>query len=189
MADVEFRTNAEAKARALGLDSFLLWNVSHAHLYTRDSSDVFNCDKQWDDLKDITTRTGVTTNRQRWQQLATEIIGYLNDLFDRGSLKGRPFIEAYRSGGITALVMENAGEVTEALTAAVRRDAMLRNEMTLWWNRYGAEYASGSIEQVLAQVILSNWIGKILFAHILREKDNRAQRIASIELILRQNKP
>lgn len=178
--DFDFRDNAETKARALGLDSFLLWNVSQAHLYIRNAADVFSCEKQWNDLADITTRTAVTSNRQRWERLASEIIGYLNDLFDRGTLEGRQFIEAYRSGGVTALIMENAGEVTEALTSAARKDADLRNEMTLWWDRYGAEYASGTKEQVLAQAIVSNWIGKILFAHILREKDVRAQRVASI---------
>jgi hypothetical protein len=179
--DFDFRDNAEIKARALGLDSFLLWNVTHAHLYTRDSiTDEFTCVHQWDDLSDITTRTAVPANRRRWQTLAEEIIAHLNGLFDSGSLEGRQFIEAYRSGGVTALIMENAGDVTDALTTAARRDATLRNEMTLWWNRYGAEYASGTMEQVLGQAIISNWIGKILFAHILRETDQRAQRIASI---------
>lgn len=179
--DYEFRSNAEAKARALGLDSFLLWNVSNAHLYTRNSdTDLFSCTEEWNDLADITTRTAVTTNRHRWEALATEIVGYLNGLFDRGELEGRQFIEAYRSGGITELIMENAGEVKDTLTAAAIRDARLRAEMTLWWNRYGAEYGSPTMEQALAQAIISNWIGKILFAHILRETDARAQRISTI---------
>ncbi|MGC3973221.1 MAG: hypothetical protein QM771_02385 [Nitrospira sp.] len=38
-----------------------------------------------------------------------------------------------------------------------------------------------SKEQALSQAIISNWIGKILFAHILRERDQRAQLIASID--------
>ncbi len=179
--DFDFRQNAEIKARALGLDSFLLWNVSQAHLYVRNSSDVFTCIKQWSELSDITTREAVITNRERWHNLASEIISYLNDLFDRGTLEGRQFIEAYRSGGVTALIMGNAGEVTDALKIAARQDSTLRNEMILWWDRYGAEYASGTMENVLGQAIVSNWIGKILFAHILREKDQRAQRISSIK--------
>ena len=178
--DFDFRDNAETKARALGLDSFFLRNVSNAYLYIRNSFDVFTCERRWTDLSDITTRTAVTSNRKRWLDLASEIIGYLNDLFDRGTLEGRQFIEAYRSGGVTALVMENAGDVAEALKSAARKNFTLRNEMTLWWNRYGAEYASGTMENVLAQAIISNWIGKILFAHILREKDARARRISSI---------
>lgn len=124
--DYEFRRNAELKARALGLDSFL-WNVSHARLYIREPvSDLFVAGNEWSDLADITTRAGVVPNYQRWKNLAGEIFTYLNDLFDRGSLEGRQFIDAYRSGGITALIMENAGLVSDALIEAGRRDATLR---------------------------------------------------------------
>ncbi|MFP5339512.1 MAG: N-6 DNA methylase [Gammaproteobacteria bacterium] len=179
--DAEFRMNAEIKARALGLDSFLLWNVSHAHLFVRDSAtDAFRRTHAWSDLADIATRTAVVRNRARWEALAEAIFGYLNDLFDRGALQGRQFIDAYRSGGITALIMENAGQVAEALVEASQRDVTLRAEMILWWNRYRAEYSDGTMEQVLAQAVISNWIGKILFGHILREKDIRAQRVAAI---------
>lgn len=180
--DADFRENAEIKARALGLDSFLLWNVSHAHLYVRDANtDQFVRNQMWNGLGDIATRAAVVGNRQRWEQQATEIIGYLNDLFDRGSLEGRQFIDAYKSGGITSLIMENAGQVAEALMNAARRDGTLRAEMTLWWDRYRAEYAEGTMDRVLAQAIISNWIGKILFGQILREKDARAQRVAAID--------
>lgn len=179
--DADFRENAEIKARALGLDSFLLWNISHAHLYVRDAkTDAFVRNQEWNNLKDIRTRTAVVRNRARWEALAEAIFGYLNDLFDRGTLQGRQFIEAYRSGGVTALIMENAGQVTEALVEASKRDGKLRAEIILWWNRYQAEYAGSRMEQVLAQAVISNWIGKILFGHILREKDIRAQRVATI---------
>mgnify|MGYP001002935945 CR=1 FL=1 len=93
--DAEFRENAETKARALGLDSFLLWNVSHAHLFVRDPrTDAYVRSQTWDDLADISTRTSVVRNRARWEELAGRIIGYLNDLFDRGTLQGRQFIDA-----------------------------------------------------------------------------------------------
>ncbi|MEN0081124.1 N-6 DNA methylase [Flavobacterium lindanitolerans] len=179
--DYEFRRNAEIKARALGLDSFLLWNVSHAHLYVRNAErDIFELSHEWTDLSDITTRQGVAANRQRWEAVAAEIFLYLNDLFDRGTLEGRQFIEAYRSGGITSLIMENAEEVANAVTDATKRNAALRAQMILWWDRYKAEYGQGTMEQVLAKAIISNWIGKILFAHILREQDHRAQQVATI---------
>lgn len=180
--DYEFRNNAEVKARALGLDSFLLWNVSHAHLYTRNSiNDKFEISYVWADLADISSRRGVITNRSRWEALAAQIISYLNDLFDRGTLEGRQFIDAYRSGGVTSLIMENADEIASILSSAAHRDVMLRAEMTLWWERYRAEYGAGTMEHVLAKAIISNWVGKLLFAHILREQDHRAQQIANID--------
>lgn len=178
--DYEFRNNAEYKAKSLGLDSFLLWNVSQARLYIKDVGGNFILRKEWNYLVDITTRTGVMPNRQRWEKLAEEILGYLNDLFDRGTLEGRQFIEAYRSGGVTALIMENADAVATALNDAACRDATLRAEIALWWDRCQAEYGSKTKESALAQAIISNWVGKILFAHILREKDQRAHAIASL---------
>lgn len=179
--DYEFRHNAEIKARALGLDSFLLWNVSHARLYIYNSeNNSFERNRDWSDLSDITTRTNVVPNRARWEAVATQIFGYLNGLFDRGELEGRQFVEAYRSGGVTALIMENASGVSVALTAAARQNSNLRARMVLWWDLYKAEYSTGTMEQVLAQAVISNWIGKILFAHILRETDQRAQQIATI---------
>lgn len=182
--DAEFRENAEAKARALGLDSFLLWNVSNAHLYARNThTDAFVRIQTWNELADITTRAAVVRNRSRWEALTDTIWSYLNDHFERGTLQGRQFIDAYRSGGVTALIMENAGQVTEAFVEASKRDNMLRAEVTLWWDRYRTEYTGGMKEpkeQVLAKAVISNWIGKILFSHILREKDARARRVTTI---------
>ena len=179
--DPEFRRNAEIKADALGLDSFLLWNVTRARLYVReDLNGEFNLASEWADLADITTRAAVLPNRGRWEKLAETIVGMLNDMFDRGDLVGRPFVEAYRSGGVTSLIMENSGVVAEALTEAARRDGRLRAEVILWWDKYRAEYGDGEREDVLAKAVLSNWIGKLLFANILRETDHRAKAVADI---------
>ena len=180
--DHEFILNAEKKANTLGLDSFLLWNVSHARLYIRETeTKKFVLENEWTNLSDITERNSVLHKRQRWEDLASEIISYLNDLFDRGSLEGRQFIDAYRSGGITALIMENTDLVAEALHKAVTRDGNFRAEVVLWWDKYKDEYSDKSRENALAQAVILNWVGKFLFAHILREKDKRARRIANIQ--------
>lgn len=179
--DYEFRENATTKALALGLDSFVLWNVSEAHLYTRKpQSETFSLKKKWESLSDITTRSAVLANRDRWEALADQIVSYMNDLFDNGTLEGRQFIDAYQSGGITSLIMENSGLVAEALRDAAKRSSVLRAEMILWWDTYQAEYGGEKMETVLAQAVISNWIGKLLFAHILRETDTRAHAVAGI---------
>lgn len=180
--DHEFRHNATQKAIALGLDSFVLWNVSHAHLYVRGGdTKIYSCTKRWDTLAHIRSRDSIVSNRQQWEALATEIINHVNDLFDRGSLKGRQFVEAYKSGGVTSLIMENTDDVAGALQVSARRDANLKAEITLWWERYKSEYGGGdNTYKKLAQANISNWIGKFLFAHILQEKDNRAQAVSQI---------
>jgi len=181
ISDGEFRHNAEIKANALGLDSFVLWNVSSAHLYVRNRiNGNFDRSQVWNTLADITTRSTVLQNRGRWESLATEIFNFLNDLFDRGELEGRPFVEAYRSGGVTSLILENASEVKEAIVDTMRRNSSFRSNVIVWWNNYRAEYGGNDKEQVLAKVVISNWIGKLLFAHILRETDIRAQSVSTI---------
>lgn len=178
--DHEFRHNATQKAIALGLDSFVLWNVSHAHLYIR-QGDTYTCKKRWATLAHIQSRNSVVSNRTQWEALASEIISYVNDLFDRGSLEGRQFVEAYRSGGITALIMESTDDVAAALQAAARRDSNLMAEITLWWERHKSEYGGGDDQyRKLAQANISNWIGKLLFAHILQGRDSRAQAVTQI---------
>ncbi len=180
--DIEFRQNAEAKAMALGLDSFLLWNVSTARLYVRtEDSQNYAVETTWSDLEDITDRESVVANRERWQALASTIVGHLNDMFDRGVLEGRPFIESFSTEGITALIKTNASLVKQALEESAKRDADLRNRMTLWWLQHQHEYLGSNRERTLAQAVMTNWLAKILLAHILREKDVRARGIVTIE--------
>ena len=177
-----FRRNAEVKARALGLDSFLLWNVSVARLYTRQpSADHFIVAKEWRDLADINARSSVLPNRHRWEMLAERLVNELNGLFDSGSLEGRRFVDAYRSGGITSLILDNYGLVADALTQAVSQDAILRSKLIIWWDKHRAEYAGRTRETALGQAVIANWIGKLMFAHILREKDHRAQEAITID--------
>ena len=180
--DYEFKHNAEAKAVTLGLDSYILWNVTYARLYVRNTGgDTFHLNKQWDALSNITTRQSVIHRRTEWEALAVEIIDYVNDLFDRGSLEGRQFVDAYKSGGITSLIMENSDSVSDALKDAANRDNKLSAEITLWWLTHQSEYGQGKDKfSVLAQSNISNWIGKFLFAHILQGRDDRAQAVTQI---------
>lgn len=180
--DYEFRYNAIQKANTLGLDSFLLWNVSNAHLYVKDhATKTYICTKKWNTLSHIKSRKSVVPNRKQWEELATEIINYMNDLFDRGTLEGRQFVEAYKSGGVTALIMENTDDVTMALQKAAMNDGKLRAEIDLWSERYKSEYKNEENPyKKLAQANISNWIGKLLFAHILQARDKRAQAINQI---------
>lgn len=179
--DPEFAENAETKARMLGLDSYLLWNVRYARLYVLDDeADEFVVRAEWTELHDINSRTLVLQNRNRWETLAQQILDAVNALFADGSLEGRQFIEAYRSGGPANLVLANAGLAANVLEAAAQRDRNLRAEITLWWDRYQTEYNEDDPYQALARANLLNWTGKFLFGHVLRERDDRAAAVAQI---------
>lgn len=169
--DTEFMENAQIKANALGLDSFLLWNVTYAHLYVRDKEnpETFVFKKSWDKLHHVKNRKDVLSHKKQWQDLTKEIINDLNELFTSGELEGRRFIEAYESGGIISLILKNTANVTEQLKQKIAQDSNFKSKLTIWKLIYKSEYGKNDEDEkeLLAKNILSNWVGKFLFAHIL----------------------
>ena len=81
--DAEFRQNAEAKARALGLDSFLLWNVSERTPVCALSKETENyaLENTWSDLIRYYGPSiawfPIDNDGNNWQ---ADIVSYLNDL-------------------------------------------------------------------------------------------------------------
>ena len=179
--DIAFIDDAADKANLLGLDSFVLWNVTEAVLYTRNEDENFTPQHRWTTLADIRTRSAALAARERWQALASEILAYVNDLFARNTLEGRRFIDAYRSGGITELIFKNVGSVAETMRNACRTDGRFRAEVTIWWAKNKAEYGlTRDKHDVLAQSVLSDWIGKFLFAHVLQGHREEAHAVSAI---------
>lgn len=179
--DVAFIDDATDKANLLGLDSFILWNVSEAVLYTRGDDKIFTPYHRWSELSGIRTRAAAFNARARWEALATEILAYVNDLFARNALEGRPFVDAYRSGGITDLVFRNTGSVAKTLSVESKSNGTFRAEVTVWWARNKKEYGEKRDKfEALAQTVLSDWIGKFLFAHVLQARREEAHTINDI---------
>lgn len=180
--DGDFFDNAARKAVSLGLDSFILWNVRYARLYVLDdTSQDFVLHTEWDELSDIQTRADVLRNRARWEALGAEILGAVNALLTSGGLEGRQFIEAYRSGGLTALILQNTQLLADAIRARAQASRNLRSQVTWWWSRNQQDYDGNDQYLALARVNLINWMGKFLFAHVLRERDDRAGVVTEID--------
>ena len=177
--DKEFYNNAKKKAEILGLDSFVLWNVKTAHLYIlgKDTQD-FQLAKVWDEIVDIKTRESVQENSEKWETLCIDIIDTVNDYLDDGSLKGKRFIEAYSSGGVTSLILENTKLLSDEIKNKSNTDKLFKAEVTLWQDKNCQEYGSKKDSKVdsLSRAILSNWIGKFLFAHVLTSISSPAKK-------------
>ncbi len=187
--DAKFFDNAEEKARYLGLDSFVLWNVRYARLYKLNHIDnIFVLHTEWDQLHDITSRSEVSRHRTRWEAVGADILRRVNDLLASDDLEGRGFIESYRSGGLTELVLQNARSVADAIEDEAKKSRDLRSQIDLWWNRSERDYNRSKRDYndkkhllVLARTNLINWMGKFLFAHVLREHDDRAAIVTQID--------
>ena len=85
--DAEFIADAQRKARALNLNSCVLWNFTYVHLYVVDEyTDEFRLYKTWNDTSFIKTRADVQTYRDKWEALLKNVIIELNQLFQVGTI-------------------------------------------------------------------------------------------------------
>jgi len=182
--DAELISNAIKKAKILKRDSFLLWNVKSAVLYIR-NGDNFEIHKSWNDIN-INSRLEVKPNEQLWKDLLFEILADLNGFFESGEITEVTSQEILSIDEVIDVVLENTTNTAETLKAKSRTTRQLDAEINLWWNSSSNEYgyASNKTEHklpTLSMVVLTDWVFKIIFAHILKKHFNEAKEIESIE--------
>lgn len=182
--DAELISNAIKKAQILKRDSFLLWNVKSAVLYTR-NGDTFEILKSWNDIN-INSRVEVKPNEQLWKNLLFEILADLNGFFESGAITEVTSKEILSIDEVIDVVLENTSNTAETLKAKARTNRQLDAEINLWWNSSSKEYGFTSSQTehklpTLSMVILTDWIFKIIFAHILKKHFNEAKEIENIE--------
>jgi type I restriction-modification system DNA methylase subunit len=182
--DAELISNAIKKAKILKRDSFLLWNVKSAVLYIR-NGDNFEIHKSWNDIN-INSRTEVKPNEQLWKELLYEILADLNNFFESGEIPEVTSQEILSIDEVIDVVLENTNNTAETLKAKARTTRQLDAEINLWWNSSSNEYGFTSTQTehklaTLSMVVLTDWVFKIIFAHILKRHFNEAKEIENIE--------
>ena len=182
--DAELISNAIKKAKILKRDSFLLWNVKSAVLYIR-NGDNFEIHKSWNDIN-INSRTEVKPNEQLWKKLLYVILADLNNFFESGEIPEVTSQEILSIDEVIDVVLENTNNTAETLKAKARTTRQLDAEINLWWNSSSNEYGFTSTQTehklaTLSMVVLTDWVFKIIFAHILKRHFNEAKEIESIE--------
>jgi len=182
--DAELISNAIKKAQILKRDSFILWNVKSAVLYTR-NGDTFEVLKSWNDIN-INSRIEVKPNEQLWKNLLFEILSDLNNFFESGAIAEVTSREILSIDEVIDVVLENTNDTAETLKAKARTNRQLDAEINLWWNSSSNEYGFTSSQTdhklpTLSMVILTDWIFKIVFAHILKKHFNEAREIENID--------
>lgn len=182
--DAELISNAIKKAKILKRDSFLLWNVKSAVLYIR-NGDNFEIHKSWNDIN-INSRTEVKPNEQLWKELLYEILADLNNFFESGEIPVVTSQEILSIDEVIDVVLENTNNTAETLKAKSRTTRQLDAEINLWWNSSSNEYGFTSTQTehklaTLSMVVLTDWVFKIIFAHILKRHFNEAKEIENIE--------
>jgi len=182
--DAELISNAIKKAQILKRDSFLLWNVKSAVLYVRNGEN-FEIHKSWNDIN-INSRLEVKPNEQLWKELLYEILADLNNFFESGEIPEVTSQEILSIDEVIDVVLENTNNTADSLKARARTNRQLDAEINLWWNSSSSEYGFSSTQTehklaTLSMVVLTDWVFKIIFAHILKRHFNEAKEIETIE--------
>ena len=182
--DAELISNAIKKAKILKRDSFLLWNVKSAVLYVR-NGDNFEIHKSWNDIN-INSRSELKPNEQLWKELLFEILADLNNFFESGEIPEVTSQEILSIDEVIDVVLENTNDTAETLKAKARTTRQLDAKINLWWNSSSNEYGFTSTQTerklaTLSMVVLTDWVFKIIFAHILKRHFNEAKEIENIK--------
>jgi hypothetical protein len=182
ITDINLIENACKKAQYLGLNSFLLWNVTTAVLYISNNLKDYEPVKTWDDLNYITRRDEVESNRNQWINLVHNIIDDLNDFFDSGQIASSTIINALDDNNIYEIILFNMDTVAEKIKQKASTDSTLDAHIEIWWRTISHEYPmENESTLVLARINLVSWINKIVFAHILRRFFSFASTVENID--------
>lgn len=177
--DEMFIKDAQRKARALNLNSCLIWNFTYAVLYIKDENDKFNIVKQWSDTNFIHTREDVFIYRKEWEKLLESILLEINEFFLAGKFRNNNIGELISNQLITELVVRNKKIVSEFIKAEAVSNSIIDAYINNWWNELKNEY-DGSEEDMysaFSKNLILNWTNKIIFAHLLKKYNNDAKLV------------
>jgi type I restriction-modification system DNA methylase subunit len=184
--DAELFSNAVIKANILQRNSFILWNVKSAVLYSR-QGESFSILKTWNDIE-INTRAEVKPKEILWKSLLHTILSDLNNYFESGEISDEVSTEILAVDTIIDVILENISSTAENIRANYRRNSRLEAQINNWWLSSATEYgynptaskdASNKLP-TLSKVILTDWVFKIIFANVLKRHFNEARAIEAI---------
>jgi hypothetical protein len=180
--DNELLKNAQKKANLLGLNSFLIWNVSIAVLYIKDNNEIYNPVKTWNNLSHINSRALVEQSKNEWILLLKEILNYLNSYFEKGILRCQTIISSFSEEGVIDLILRNSNSLSNFLNLKSSEDASFDAEVDKWWRSLKSEYTNNENKfDILAKLILITWMNKFIFAHVIKIFYSVALKVETID--------
>lgn len=169
--DREFFLNAAKKAEILGVNSFLLWNVSIAQLYKKnEEKNNYELFKEWDDLKHITKRSEVAYSTAEINQVLERILIDLEYYFRNNTLRTEKALNSIVNEQMLSLVFNNLEQCAASLKRAAVVDNEFNDEVLLWWEAEGVSYGKRANKWVeLSKLAITSLMNKIIFANILKK--------------------
>jgi type I restriction-modification system DNA methylase subunit len=180
--DEDFVYDAQRKARALGLNSCVIWNFTYAKLFIyNDENKEFQEKRKWQNL-DIKTRNDVQLYKVNWEKTLRSVLTSVNEYLVSGDLKKSFIGEVLTKTSIATLVNEHKAGVANVLQKAANENSVMSAYIDNWWKEIKTEYKGDEIDKysAYAKSVIINWSNRIIFAHLIKRRQQSAFAIDSL---------
>ena len=183
ITDETFVKDAQRKARALHLDSCVVWNFQYVQFYIyKKETDTFEMVRQWT-LLQIQTRQDVQTYHEDWERTLFDVVLVVNDYLKTHQLRRISLGDVLSDSAIDLLMNDYKYAVANNLKQKANLDSVMEARLKLWWKEESAEYKFDETDMYLAYArnIILNWAYRILFAHLIKQRQNGALIVDKID--------
>ena len=185
ITDTAFINDAQRKAKALHLNSCVIWNFTHAKLYVyNNATNEFQIKREWYN-QNIKTRDDVQLHKTRWGKTLKSVLLSVNEYLISGDLKKTFIGEVLTQTSVATIVNEHKAGVADALRKASNRNAIISAFIDNWWRGINTEYEGDEIDKfsAYAKSIIINWANRIIFAHLIKRRQQSAFAIDELNYI------
>lgn len=183
ITDENFVKDAQRKAKALHLDSCVIWNFRYVQFYIyKEVEDAFEMVRQWSHPQ-IQTRQDVQTYRGDWEKTLLEVVLTVNDYLTTHQLRRASLGDVLSDSAIDLLMNGYKYAVADNLKQKANLDSVMEAALNQWWKEESAEYKFDETDMYLAYArnIILNWAYRILFAHLIKQRQNGALLVDKID--------
>ena len=182
ITDADFVHDAQRKARALNLNSCVIWNFTHVKLYVLNTAnEEFEIKREWDN-HNIKTRNDVQLYKSNWEKTLKSVLTSVNEYLLSGDVKKSFIGDVLTKSSVSNLINENKYNVASCLRNAAKTDAVMKAELETWWKEIKTEYEGDEEDKfaAYAKTIIINWSNRIIFAHLIKRRQMSAFAIDSL---------
>lgn len=183
ITDNAFVHDAQRKARALNLNSCLIWNFTYAKFYVlNEESDTFEVIRQWENLQ-IVSRADVATYHTDWEKTLEEIILVVNEYLVTNKIQRTTIGDVISKRAVNILINDYKDSVAENYRILGISNTLIDAEIDNWWNDIKSEYQFDENDKykAYAKNVLLNWSYRIIFAHLIKSRQQVASLVNGID--------
>ena len=183
ITDEALIADATRKAKALGLNSFVIWNFTYGKLYIQNKQGFFEEAKVWDGTSHIKSREDVTTYKAEWLPIIKEIVMTVNEYLVNGRIVTSSIVNTISDGLMTELIQRNKELVAENIMIESSKNMQMERRLKVWWNAFHEEYDKdeNNMYSAYAKSVLLNWTNRVMFANAIKKYHNCAYAIKDID--------